>query len=189
MTPGYSNRRLFLSFFRIGLFTFGGGIAMLPWLEEEMQKYDLDKDEIVRIFSLAQSMPGVIGTNVPSIVGRRLGGFWGSFWATFGVILPSFLIILALFFGLSFLLLKPVVQGALSGIRAGAAVLILFSAVGLAKKLLKGKAVGQKFADIAIVLSIVLLSFFTNLNPFVFILASIALASIEFWLKQRKGKN
>ncbi|NIZ46432.1 chromate transporter [Entomospira nematocerorum] len=184
----YTYWQLYRSFFRIGLLTFGGGMAMLPWLEEEMVQYGFDRDDILRIFSLAQSMPGMIATNVPTIIGRELRGFWGSFWATLGVITPSFIIILLIVWGLAPLLDKPSVQGALRAIRSTAAIMILFSAVNLGKKIFQQKKGIRTIISGLILIAIILLSFFTRINPFIFIIGAITLATVEFFIKHKRGK-
>lgn len=160
---------------------------MIPWLEEELQRYGMSREEILRIFSLAQSMPGMIATNVSTIVGRKLNGFWGSVWATSGVIFPSFVIILVIALGFSSLLYQTSMQGALKAIRATAAIMILFSASSLIKKTLSGKKIPTKLRAMSIVLAIILLSLFTRLNPIIFILTAILTASIEYLIRKKRG--
>ena len=89
---------LFVAFFKIGAFTFGGGIAMLPMLKkylvEDLQY--ISEDEMIEYFAISQCTPGVIAVNVATFVGYKRAGFWGALTATLGVIFPSFLIIIIL---------------------------------------------------------------------------------------------
>jgi len=118
--------RLFLVFLKIGAFTFGGGYAMIPLIQREVvekRKWITHKD-ILDIIAIAESTPGPIAINSATFIGYKLFGFWGAFFATVGVVLPSFLIIIAISFVLGqFQELKPV-QYAFNGIRAGVLALI-----------------------------------------------------------------
>ncbi len=93
---------LFLSFFKIGLFTFGGGYAMIPLIEEDLVKKRrwLKQEEFIDLFAMAQSLPGIFGVNISIFIGYRLKGNLGAVVAALGCILPSFIIILciAIFF-------------------------------------------------------------------------------------------
>ncbi|MGL4607071.1 MAG: chromate transporter [Eubacteriaceae bacterium] len=127
---------LFLTFLKIGCFTFGGGYAMIPLIEyETVEKHQWIKSEdILDIFAIAEATPGVIAVNTATFVGYKVGGFWGALLGTFGVTLPSFVIIsiISLFFA-QFQSLEWVGY-AFSGIRAGVIVLILGAVVKLGKK-------------------------------------------------------
>ena len=94
--------QLFTVFFKIGAFTFGGGYAMIPFIQKETaEKRDwITEEEILEIIAIAESTPGPIAINSATFVGYRVAGFWGSAFATFGVVLPSFLIISGAFFSL-----------------------------------------------------------------------------------------
>ena len=102
---------LFSTFFKIGLFTFGGGYAMISLISKEtVEKHAwTTDDEILEIIAIAESTPGPISVNSATFIGHKVAGFWGSFFATLGLILPSFLIIFALSFVIEqFSSLKPV---------------------------------------------------------------------------------
>ena len=118
---------LFWSFFRIGLFTFGGGYAMLPLIESVCvdQKGWITHEEMLRITVLAESTPGPIAINCATYVGNRRGGLRGALAATLGVVLPSFVIILAISFFLRRFLDIPVIANAFRGIRIAVSLLIL----------------------------------------------------------------
>ena len=88
----------FIRFFKIGLFTIGGGYAMLPLIEAEVvekQKW-LEKEEFLDLVAIAQSAPGVFAVNISIFIGYKLRGIKGSIVTTLGAVLPSFLIILAI---------------------------------------------------------------------------------------------
>ena len=87
--------KLFWTFFKIGLFTFGGGYAMIPLIQEEVTKNGwLTAEEVIDIVGIAESTPGPIAVNLATFVGTSQMGFLGALVATLGVILPSFIIIL-----------------------------------------------------------------------------------------------
>lgn len=118
--------KLFTVFFRIGMFTFGGGYAMIPYIEREIVEKNkwIESEEIIDIFAIVQSLPGVVAVNSATFVGYRIAGLFGAFAATLGVILPSYIIIaiIALFF-YNFRN-YPYVNEAFYGIQAGVAALM-----------------------------------------------------------------
>lgn len=118
---------LFYTFLKIGAFTFGGGLAMLPLIHKELvenKKWISDKD-MLEMISIAESTPGVIAVNSATYVGYVVAGFWGALVSTLGVILPSLIIIITVsFFYDQFLAIKTV-EHIFNGIRAGVIVLIL----------------------------------------------------------------
>ena len=145
---------LFITFFKIGAFTIGGGLAMLPVIEREIvdKKGYINKEEIIDAFAISQSLPGVIAINSAIYVGYRVAGLVGSIFTAFGVILPSFITILFI------AILFPTVSGnvwvnkALTGVKAGVAGVIAVSVVNLARKALKD-AFGIILAVVAFVLA------------------------------------
>lgn len=127
---------LFLSFIKIGAFTFGGGYAMIPLIQKEVvekRKYITDK-EILEIIAIAESTPGPIAVNAATFIGYKTAGFFGAFWATVGVVLPSFLIIAAVSLVLRQFESLRAVQYAFRGIRAGVLALILNALVSMYKQ-------------------------------------------------------
>jgi chromate transporter len=119
--------RLFWTFFKIGAFTFGGGYAMLPLIESEcVEKYGwITGEELLRVTVIAESTPGPVAINCATYVGNKKAGFAGALACTFGVVLPSFVIILALSFFLDRFLEIPLIAKAFRGIRIAVAILIL----------------------------------------------------------------
>lgn len=90
--------KLFITFFKIGLFTFGGGWAMIAIIEREIvdnHKW-IAKEDFLDLLAIAQSMPGILAVNIATVIGDNLKGLKGSIVAALGTIMPSFLIILAI---------------------------------------------------------------------------------------------
>lgn len=130
------NLDLFLTFMKIGAFTFGGGYAMIPLIQREVceNKKWLDEKEIADIVAISESTPGPIAINAATFVGYRTNGFPGACIATLGVVLPSFLIISLISFILNeFQNFKPV-RYAFTGIRAAVLALILKALFMMFKK-------------------------------------------------------
>jgi chromate transporter len=131
---------VFWVFFKIGAFTFGGGYAMIPLITEEtVTKHKwIEEKDILDIFAIAESTPGPIAINSATFVGYRVAGFWGAFFATLGVVTPSFVIILIISYLLREFKDLLVVKYAFSGIRAGVLALILKALLKMYKSCPKG---------------------------------------------------
>lgn len=132
--------QIFISFFRIGAFTFGGGLAMIPLIQKEAveKRGWIDDEDILEIVAIAESTPGPIALNAATFVGYRAAGVLGSACATFGVVLPSFCIILLLSFVLRQFQQLQAVQYAFWGIRAGVLAMLIKSLWTMYKKSPKG---------------------------------------------------
>ena len=130
---------LFWTFFKIGLFTFGGGYAMLSLIENTcvVRKEWITHDEMMDITVIAESTPGPVAINCATYVGLKKKGFPGSVAATIGVVLPSFLIILLISFFLDRFLEIKWVASAFKGIKLAVGILIVDAAVKLIRKLKK----------------------------------------------------
>jgi chromate transporter len=109
--------RLFFSFFKIGLFSFGGGYAMLPMIYQEIGSFGLTMKEFSDVVAISQMTPGPIAVNAATYVGYKAAGFWGSAFATFGVSLPSFILIMLISTAFNKFKTNHMVQVALEGIR------------------------------------------------------------------------
>lgn len=127
--------KIFLTFFKIGAFTFGGGYAMIPLIQKEAVEHHrwVEDGDILEIVAIAESTPGPIAINAATFVGYRVKGFVGALAATFGVVLPSFCIILAISYVLRQFQDLKVVQYAFNGIRAGVLVLMLRALIKMFK--------------------------------------------------------
>jgi chromate transporter len=148
--------KLFWVFFKVGCFTFGGGLAMLPLIQKEVvdkQKW-IEEEDILDTFAIAQSAPGVIAVNTSILIGRNVAGVNGAVAAVLGVVLPAFLSIILLLMLLMGLTDNIYVGKVFTGIRAASAALILMSAIKLGKAAIKGK-MGYFIALISFLLIIV----------------------------------
>lgn len=131
------SRELFAAFFRIGLFTFGGGYAMIPLIERDVvtKKQWMKDEDLLDMVALAESTPGPVAVNAATFVGRQVGGYAGAAAATLGVVLPSFLIILAVGYLLQMVMHSRLVRDAFLGIRASVLVLIASAMISLLRKM------------------------------------------------------
>lgn len=130
---------LFWIFARIGLFTFGGGYAMIAIIENlcvEQKKW-ITHEEMMDMTVIAESTPGPIAINCATYVGYRQRGLWGAIAATLGIVLPSFLVIYIIAYFLDGFLAYPLVAKAFSGIRVGVGVLIVDVGLTMVKKMQK----------------------------------------------------
>ena len=130
---------LFLTFFKIGLFTFGGGYAMISQIKEnvvEKHKW-LTDDELLQIIAIAEATPGPIAINMATFVGYKRKGILGSAFATLGVVLPSFIIIFIISMFAESFKQNVYVKYAFSGIKAAVAFLILKTGINMVIKMKK----------------------------------------------------
>lgn len=120
---------LFITFFKIGAFTFGGGWAMISIIEKEIvdKHHWLEREDFLDLLAISQSLPGILAVNISVAVGDRLRGMKGSACAALGTIMPSFLIILAIAVFLTPDLIKnnPVIASIFKGIRPAVVALII----------------------------------------------------------------
>ncbi len=130
---------LFLTFAKIGAFTFGGGYAMIALLDHECvdKKKWITEDELSDVTVIAESTPGPIAINCATFTGYKQAGMPGAIAATVGMILPSFLIILLIATFFETLLSYTIVANAFRGIRVAVAVLIAMAGIKMVKKMLK----------------------------------------------------
>ena len=117
---------LFTTFFKIGIFTLGGGYAMIPLIEEEVVNRHrwVEKEELLDLIAIAQSCPGVFAINIATFIGYKLQKTRGAICTTVGTALPSFLIILAIAIFFSAFKDNPVVAAMFRGIRPAVVALI-----------------------------------------------------------------
>ncbi len=128
--------KLFVSFFRIGFLTFGGGLAMIPFIQDEFinRKHWIAEDEMVDIISLAQTFPGVVAVNTSIFVGHKIAGLMGAILAVLGTVLPALLSIVLILSVLVGFEENRYVQMVFVGIKATSAALILEAVIRLARK-------------------------------------------------------
>jgi len=135
----YLRLKLFGTFFRIGLFTFGGGFAMLPLIEREITDHKkwVQADELIDMIALAQSMPGPVAVNASILIGRHLAGTSGAVAAMLGCVLPSFFVILAIALTTANFQTNPYVQQFFTGVLAAVTALILMTAIKMARRVVR----------------------------------------------------
>ncbi len=121
---------LFLEFFKVGLFTFGGGYAMIPLIKEVvLSRGWMDEAHFIDMIGLSEVTPGPIAVNMATFIGSEQGGFLGSTIATLGVILPAFIIMLLISILLKRFMKNRFIQATLGGIKTVAVALIASSAI------------------------------------------------------------
>ncbi|WP_288237189.1 chromate transporter [uncultured Alistipes sp.] len=126
---------IFFSFLKIGMFTFGGGYAMLPLIEQELitKRKWIEQKEFLDLLTLAQSVPGPIAVNTSVFVGYKVRGFGGAVAALLGSVLPSFVIILVIAIFFADIRHNPVVDAAFKGMRPAVVALIIGPVISLAR--------------------------------------------------------
>ena len=175
---------LFCTFFRVGLFTFGGGYAMLPMLQREVveNKKWATEEEILDYFAVGQCTPGIIAVNTATFVGYKEKKVLGGVVASLGVIAPSLIIITILAAVLSNFASVPAVMNAFAGIRVCVCVLILNSVV----KLLKKSVVDKLTLGVYVVIFVGAV-IFSEVSPVFFVLAAALFGIIiRVWLRTGK---
>ena len=175
---------LFCTFFRIGLFTFGGGYAMLPLLQREIveKKKLATEEELLDYFAVGQCTPGIIAVNTATFVGFKEKKLSGAIFATLGIVAPSLVIITIIAALLSNFAHIAAVQNAFAGIRVAVCVLILNSIVKLWKKSVVDKLTFVVF--LAVFVGSVLLG---SVSPVAFIVAAAVLGIVvRVWLRTGK---
>lgn len=132
---------LFATFFKIGLFTIGGGLAMLPLIQHTIvdKKGWLTEEGMADCIAVSQSLPGVIAINAATYIGKSRKGFAGALAASFGVILPSFTIIICAVIFLVAVGPNHYIEGAFVGVKAASCGLIAYAAYRQGKQVIKGK--------------------------------------------------
>ena len=169
---------LFLTFARIGGFTFGGGYAMLPILQREVveKRQWVSDEELMDYYAIGQCTPGIIAVNTATFVGQKTKGIIGGIVATLGVVFPSLVIITIIAAFIQNFADLAIVQNAFAGIRVCVCVLILNAVI----KLLKSSVIDK--ATLVIYAAVAVGAILTSLSPIVFVLlAGIAGILLQNW--------
>ena len=129
--------RLFISFLKIGAFTFGGGYAMVPLIEREVidNRGWVQREDFLDLLTIAQSAPGPIALNTAVFVGYRIAGIWGALSSLLGIVIPSFAIILLVAIFFADIRDNKIVDSAFKAMRPAVVALIVAPIVGLSKGL------------------------------------------------------
>ena len=176
---------LYLSWAKIGLFTFGGGYAMLPMIQKEIieKHHWATEEEVMDYYAIGQCTPGVIAVNTATFIGYFRKGIIGAICATLGVITPSIIIILLIASVLTNFQDLVVVQHALAGIRIAVCVLMVASIIKLLKGSVKDPAT-LIFFGLALAIT-----YLTNLSTIVIVVIGAVAGVIVSTLKRRAGQS
>ena len=174
---------IFLVFFKIGAFTFGGGYAMIPLIRNEVvnKKGWLEDEEFMDMLAIAQSMPGPISLNTALFVGSKRFGFKGSLFSAAGIILPSFIVILLIAMVFTQFKENPVVERVFKGIRPAVVALIVAPLLSL------GKSAGVRWKNLWIPVVVALAVWQLNISPMYIVLAAIVLGITHFIYLRKRG--
>ena len=177
---------LFITFFKIGLFTVGGGYAMIPMIKyETLSRNWVTTDELLNFLAISESTPGPFAVNMATFVGNNVYGVLGAIFATIGVVLPSFIIILAVFKIYEKFISNKYVNSLLTGIK-GIVVGLIFT-VGSTLifeevfKLIDTKYVFDYKALIIIIIIGLILYFKKKISPILIILVSAILGILLYY--------
>lgn len=186
---------LFYTFFLIGLFTFGGGYAMIPMIEDQIVARGwMTEGQLMDFIAISETTPGPFAINISTFVGSQTAGIFGAICSTIGVILPSFIIIILVALVLSKFLKNKYVQGTLNGVKPVIVALIAATAILFFLKMLlyQGNALYSEsisFNRAGFSLLLVLASFAIilkiykkkSLNPILLLLLSAGLGIVIFY--------
>ncbi|MEE3362195.1 MAG: chromate transporter [Anaerovoracaceae bacterium] len=175
--------KLFVIFFRIGLFTIGGGMAMIPVVEDiAVNKYKwYTEEEVIDVIAVCQALPGVIAINMATYIGSERRGIAGALAATIGVIMPSYIIISAIVILLGQIPDNRYVEGMFTGMKACAAGLIAVAAWNIARKTVK-----DAFTAIIAAVVFIAIAFF-DVNAVLGVLFGAACGLIAMAVKNSKA--
>ena len=176
--------QLFFTFLQIGATTFGGGYAMIPLIEREAveKRKWITEEDVLDIVAIAESTPGPIAINAATFVGYHCAGFWGAACATFGVVLPSFLIILLISFFLRQFESLRLVKYAFVGIRAAVLALVLSAVWKLAHQTKKN------VFSLCVAVAVFALAVFVPQLDVLWLIAASAVAGIVLQLCRGKER-
>ena len=173
---------LYLAFVKIGAFTFGGGLAMMPIMQRELieKRGWITDEELIDYFAIGQSSPGIIAVNVATFVGYKRLGLFGGIIGTLGVVTPSWVIIMLLAGAISSVDKYPLAQKALKGINVAVAALLTSVIVKFSKKTIK-----NIWNVLFMLLAFVLIYFFKVQSVWI-ILISIIIGCLLTLYRQKK---
>ena len=176
---------LFWSFCRIGGLTFGGGYAMLPMLQKEVVENHkwATEQELLDYYAVGQATPGIIAVNTATFVGYKEKGVLGAAFATFGVVFPSLVIIMAIAGFIDNFSDLEVVQYAFSGIRIAVGVLILNALI----KLMKGSV--KDILGIILFVATFIASSFLDISVIYIVIATALVGIISDYIQRKRGSE
>ncbi len=176
---------LYFAFVKIGAFTFGGGLAMMPIMQRELieKRGWVSEEELIDYFAIGQSTPGIIAVNVATFVGYKKLGWLGGIIGTLGVVTPSWVIIMLLAGAISSVDKYPLAQRTLRGINVAVAALLTSVIVKFTKKTIKN------FWNALFMLLAFALIYFFKVQSVWIILSSLIIGCLLTLYKQKKQKT
>ncbi len=177
--------QLFLTFMKIGAFTFGGGYAMIPIIENETSKKKdwISGDDLIEVIAISESTPGPISICAATFIGYKVAGIFGAFCSTLGVVLPSFVIIYLISLFLREFEEIKAIKYAFFGIRAGVLALLVKAVITMFKKAPKNIV-----AYIVMALSFAAVVIF-SVNVIVVIVSAAVIGICAALIARKAGKN
>lgn len=167
--------QLFLTFFKIGAFTFGGGYAMLPLIQQEVLEHQwMGLEELVNFMAVSESTPGPLAVNLSTYVGAETAGLGGAVCASLGVVLPSFLIILIVAKFFAAFRDNSIVQGCMSGLRPAVVGMIAAALVSVAGSVFPMGIPLPRLLAAVCLLALALLGHWKKLHPILILVLSAA---------------
>lgn len=173
---------LYFSFAKIGTFTIGGGLAMMPMMQSELiekRKWITD-EELIDYYAVGQSTPGIVAVNVATFVGYKQMGIVGGIFATLGMVTPSLVIIMILASLINSINDFPIIQKALKGINVAVAALLTSTIINFMKKTIK------KFTNAIFMMISFLLVFVFKLPSFWIILFALLIGVVLTYKEKKK---
>ena len=176
--------KLFISFLKIGMFTFGGGYAMIPLIQKEAVEKNkwVSNEDVLDIIAISESTPGPISVNAATFIGYRVAGFFGALVSTLGLVLPSFIIIYIISFIFDLFKNNEIFGYAFFGIRAGVLALIINALVKMYKQV--NKSILSYFI---MILAFILTTFF-DINV-IFVIVFCGIIGFLSSIKMVEGGN
>lgn len=189
MTKKHSLWELFITYLKIGLFTFGGGYAMIALIEDEVstKKKWISKEELADIVTIAESTPGPIAINSATYVGYKIGGILGSALATTGVVIPSLVIIYVISMFFDLFMSFEIVEYAFHGIKCAVGLIILRTGWKMVKSFKKTPLHWTLFA--VSIIGITLINLFSiKFSSVYFVLIGVVIGLFVYLLGKNKEK-
>lgn len=176
---------LFFTFFKIGTFTFGGGLAMLPVIQKTVieEKGWMTEEEVTDCFAISQSLPGVLAINAAIYIGNKKKALAGAVAATLGVSLPAFVSIIVILLFLGKIEDNAYVKGAFEGVKAATVALILVSTYKMGRQILKRKT---EYFIAAVSFIVIVIAGISAVWAIVF---GGLTGLFSYWYRRRKGRE
>lgn len=174
---------MFFSFLKIGMFTFGGGYAMIPIIRHEVieKQHWIDDDQFVELLTLAQSAPGPISLNTSVFVGYKLYGYRGAVTALAGVVLPAFTVILLVAVFFASVRHNAVVDAAFKGMRPAVVALIIAPIAGFVK--------GMRWILVAVAAAVAVVVWYFAISPVYLLVAGAAAGALWAALRRKEVRR